>query len=79
MCLQLKIREVRQKIMQTAAPSESPMAPDPASLPGPSGPVAIDTVGGGVAECMEKEVGQEEEQMSCEEARNAGDSLDSTR
>ncbi|XP_072536622.1 protein capicua homolog isoform X2 [Salminus brasiliensis] len=75
-CLQLKIREVRQKIMQTAAPSESTGIPDIASLPGPSGPTPSDA--GGV-ECSEKEAGPEEEQMSCEEARNAGDSLDSTR
>ncbi|XP_036450828.1 protein capicua homolog isoform X4 [Colossoma macropomum] len=78
-CLQLKIREVRQKIMQTAAPSESIGAPDSACLPGPSGPAGSDGGGGGGAECPEKEAGQEEEQTSCEEARNAGDSLDSTR
>ncbi|KAG9275974.1 hypothetical protein AMEX_G8220 [Astyanax mexicanus] len=77
-CLQLKIREVRQKIMQTAAPSENIGIPDLASLPGPSGP-AISEAGGGGMELSEKEAGQEEEQISCEEARNAGDSLDSTR
>uniref|UniRef100_A0A1A8EYB0 Protein capicua homolog n=1 Tax=Nothobranchius korthausae TaxID=1143690 RepID=A0A1A8EYB0_9TELE len=38
-CLQLKIREVRQKIMQTATPSDSALGPSDlaSSLPGPSG------------------------------------------
>uniref|UniRef100_A0A8C6KGX7 Protein capicua homolog n=1 Tax=Nothobranchius furzeri TaxID=105023 RepID=A0A8C6KGX7_NOTFU len=38
-CLQLKIREVRQKIMQTATPTDSALGPSDlaSSLPGPSG------------------------------------------
>ncbi|XP_026875284.2 protein capicua homolog isoform X6 [Electrophorus electricus] len=76
-CLQLKIREVRQKIMQTAAPSESAGTSDSSPLPGPSGPVASE--GGGGSESVEKEAEREEEQTSSEETRNAGDSLDSTR
>ncbi|XP_047666711.1 protein capicua homolog isoform X2 [Tachysurus fulvidraco] len=71
-CLQLKIREVRQKIMQTAAPAESIGTSDPASLPGPS---AIE--GGGGSESAEAM--RDEEQNNSEEPRNAGDSLDSTR
>ncbi|XP_066538726.1 protein capicua homolog isoform X3 [Hoplias malabaricus] len=79
-CLQLKIREVRQKIMQTAAPSENAGVSESASLPGPSGPLTNEGLAGvGGAECAEKELGQEEELVSSEEARNAGDSLDSTR
>lgn len=74
-CLQLKIREVRQKIMQTAAPSES-AAIDPSSLPGPSG-AATSEVGG--MEPLDKESEREIEQNSPEEPRNAGDSQDSTR
>ncbi|XP_051576723.1 protein capicua homolog [Myxocyprinus asiaticus] len=76
-CLQLKIREVRQKIMQTAAPSETGGTSDLSSLPGPSG-VATSEVGGG-AESLEKEAERESEQNSPEEPRNAGDSQDSTR
>lgn len=72
-CLQLKIREVRQKIMQTAAPSE---LADPSSLPGPSG--AAGGEGGGM-DLLEKEAEREVEQNSPEEPRNAGDSQDSTR
>lgn len=40
MCLQLKIREVRQKIMQTATPSDASglgTSDSSGSLPGPSG------------------------------------------
>lgn len=36
-CLQLKIREVRQKIMQTATPSDTPGLGLSDSIPGPSG------------------------------------------
>lgn len=74
-CLQLKIREVRQKIMQTAAPTENAGTSD-SCLPGPSGPMAND--GGGGSESAEKEAEQDDENSS-EEPRNAGDSLDSTR
>lgn len=76
-CLQLKIREVRQKIMQTAVPTEIAGTSDAACLPGPSGPMAID--GGGGSESAEKEAERDEEQSNSEEPRNAGDSLDSTR
>ncbi|XP_053480939.1 protein capicua homolog isoform X2 [Ictalurus furcatus] len=76
-CLQLKIREVRQKIMQTAAPSEIAGTSDSASLPGPSGPAANE--GGGGSGSAEKEAERDEEQSNSEEPRNAGDSLDSTR
>ncbi|XP_058238770.1 protein capicua homolog isoform X3 [Hemibagrus wyckioides] len=75
-CLQLKIREVRQKIMQTAAPAECAGTSD-FSLPGPSGPAANEGVGG--SESAEKEAARDEEQNNSEEPRNAGDSLDSTR
>ncbi|XP_060777522.1 protein capicua homolog isoform X3 [Neoarius graeffei] len=79
-CLQLKIREVRQKIMQTAAPAESAGTSDPASLPGPSGPAANEGGGGGGgSESAEKEAERDEEHGNSEEPRNAGDSLDSTR
>ncbi|KAK2864441.1 hypothetical protein Q7C36_003595 [Tachysurus vachellii] len=58
-CLQLKIREVRQKIMQTATPSGSEATgmggafsgSDSACAPGPSNPVASED---GVAEVDEK-------------------------
>ncbi|XP_077065981.1 protein capicua homolog isoform X1 [Siphateles boraxobius] len=76
-CLQLKIREVRQKIMQTAAPSESAGISDLSSLPGPSG-VAISDMAVG-ADPQDKDVEREREQNSPEEPRNAGDSQDSTR
>ncbi|XP_051722289.1 protein capicua homolog isoform X3 [Ctenopharyngodon idella] len=76
-CLQLKIREVRQKIMQTAAPSESAGISDLSSLPGPSGAAASDIAVG--ADPQEKEAEREGEQNSPEDPRNAGDSQDSTR
>uniref|UniRef100_A0A9J8AKP1 Protein capicua homolog n=1 Tax=Cyprinus carpio carpio TaxID=630221 RepID=A0A9J8AKP1_CYPCA len=77
-CLQLKIREVRQKIMQTAAPSELAGTSDISSLPGPSGAAAASDIAVG-AEPQEKEAEREGEQNSSEEHRNAGDSQDSTR
>ncbi|RXN39357.1 capicua -like protein [Labeo rohita] len=78
-CLQLKIREVRQKIMQTAAPSESAGASDISSLPGPSGmAVAAGDIAMG-AEPQEKEAEREGDQNSSEEPRNAGDSQDTSR
>ncbi|XP_062848808.1 protein capicua homolog isoform X2 [Trichomycterus rosablanca] len=67
-CLQLKIREVRQKIMQSAAPAECPGTSD--SFPGPSGSASNE--GGGGPECAEKELEREED-------LNLSDSLDSTR
>ncbi|XP_048007898.1 protein capicua homolog isoform X2 [Megalobrama amblycephala] len=76
-CLQLKIREVRQKIMQTAAPSESAGISDLSSLPGPSGAAASDIAVG--VDPQEKEAEREGEQNSPDDPRNAGDSQDSTR
>uniref|UniRef100_A0A8C7HK36 Protein capicua homolog n=1 Tax=Oncorhynchus kisutch TaxID=8019 RepID=A0A8C7HK36_ONCKI len=52
-CLQLKIREVRQKIMQTAVPSETNEA---SSLPGPSCAQSGEGTGGG-AEPLGEEAG----------------------
>ncbi|XP_031431538.1 protein capicua homolog isoform X2 [Clupea harengus] len=70
-CLQLKIREVRQKIMQTAAPSEitGQSSSDPASQPGPSGMQAGDGSGG--AELLEQEADREAEYSSSDESRAA--------
>uniref|UniRef100_A0A8C9TY85 Protein capicua homolog n=1 Tax=Scleropages formosus TaxID=113540 RepID=A0A8C9TY85_SCLFO len=79
-CLQLKIREVRQKIMQTAAPSESggsvagPGVADSASLAGPSGSQPGE--GGAATEVAEKEA---ERQHSPAEQRSSNDSQDSSR
>uniref|UniRef100_A0A671T0S4 Protein capicua homolog n=1 Tax=Sinocyclocheilus anshuiensis TaxID=1608454 RepID=A0A671T0S4_9TELE len=78
-CLQLKIREVRQKIMQTAAPSESAGIFDVSSLPGPSGAAAAASDLAIGAEPQEKEAEREGEQNSSEEPRNAGDSQDTSR
>ncbi|XP_016088848.1 protein capicua homolog [Sinocyclocheilus grahami] len=78
-CLQLKIREVRQKIMQTAAPSESAGIFDVSSLPGPSGAAAGASDLAIGAEPQEKEAEREGEQNSSEEPRNAGDSQDTSR
>ncbi|XP_067093832.1 protein capicua homolog isoform X2 [Osmerus mordax] len=74
-CLQLKIREVRQKIMQTAAPSETPGlgAPDSSSLPGPSGAQTGEGAGGGGAEQPGEEAEREGE-PSLEEPRDSQDS-----
>uniref|UniRef100_A0A8C2FC02 Protein capicua homolog n=1 Tax=Cyprinus carpio TaxID=7962 RepID=A0A8C2FC02_CYPCA len=77
-CLQLKIREVRQKIMQTAAPSESAGILDVSSLPGPSGAVGASDVAIGT-EPQEKEAEREGEQNSSEEPRSAVDSQDTSR
>lgn len=76
--MQLKIREVRQKIMQTAAPSESAGFLDVSLLPGPSGAAAASDVPIG-AEPQEKEAEQEGEQNSSDEPRSAGDSQDTSR
>ncbi|XP_028837479.1 protein capicua homolog isoform X2 [Denticeps clupeoides] len=72
-CLQLKIREVRQKIMQTAAPSETtgPSTSEIASQPGPSSTQTID-IG---AEVTDKDA--EGEQSSSEEFKSTADSQDS--
>ncbi|KAL4616808.1 hypothetical protein GN956_G22040, partial [Arapaima gigas] len=79
-CLQLKIREVRQKIMQTAAPSESGGSTggagvsDSTSLPGPSGSQPVE--GGAAAELTEKEA---EREHSPTEQRTGNDTQDSSR
>ncbi|XP_030641485.1 protein capicua homolog [Chanos chanos] len=81
-CLQLKIREVRQKIMQTATPTETATqgsvlgASDSASLPGPSGAQASE--GGAGAEPLDREAEREGE-ASEDEPRTAADTLDTTR
>ncbi|KAG5264891.1 hypothetical protein AALO_G00259170 [Alosa alosa] len=72
-CLQLKIREVRQKIMQTATPGASegpgPTGADSASTPGPSSAPLREESG---AESDERGSGHEE-------TNNTGESQDSTR
>uniref|UniRef100_A0A8C7HNT1 Protein capicua homolog n=1 Tax=Oncorhynchus kisutch TaxID=8019 RepID=A0A8C7HNT1_ONCKI len=68
-CLQLKIREVRQKIMQTAVPSETNEA---SSLPGPSCAQSGEGTGGG-AEPLGEEVDRERE-GSPEELRDSQES-----
>ncbi|KAJ8289848.1 hypothetical protein GJAV_G00006030 [Gymnothorax javanicus] len=77
-CLQLKIREVRQKIMQTAAPSESGGAGlgtlDSASLPGPSS----SHLGEGV-EPSDREAEREREHSPSSEQHSTSESQDSTR
>ncbi|KAI1886239.1 hypothetical protein AGOR_G00211940 [Albula goreensis] len=86
-CLQLKIREVRQKIMQTAAPSEAGgMGPGPgggiaggvdlASLPGPSSGAGSQPGEG--AEPMEKDADREHSPSSGEH-HNTSESQDSSR
>lgn len=60
-CLQLKIREVRQKIMQTAAPSDSSgLGPSDctASIPGPSGSQSGEASGRGGGDLQDEEVEQ---------------------
>ncbi|KAJ8354798.1 hypothetical protein SKAU_G00223650 [Synaphobranchus kaupii] len=79
-CLQLKIREVRQKIMQTAAPSEAGVPGfslaglDPACLPGPSGSQT-----GEGAEPSEKEAERDREHSPSTEHHSTSESQDSTR
>ncbi|XP_061803482.1 protein capicua homolog isoform X2 [Nerophis lumbriciformis] len=75
-CLQLKIREVRQKIMQTATPSDAsglPMPPD--ALPGPSGAQSGD--GGRGAGDLQDDV--DEEGGAEGSPQDPGDSQDSSR
>ncbi|XP_071764933.2 protein capicua homolog [Centroberyx gerrardi] len=74
-CLQLKIREVRQKIMQTAAPSEvSGMGiSDSSSLPGPSGSQSGEGSGRGGGEPPGEDVDRDAE-TSPEEPRDSQDS-----
>ncbi|XP_051920878.1 protein capicua homolog isoform X2 [Hippocampus zosterae] len=66
-CLQLKIREVRQKIMQTATPADACLTVSADSLPGPSGAQSGDGPG---REDEDAEPGAEED---------PGDSQDSSR
>ncbi|XP_061573139.1 protein capicua homolog isoform X2 [Cololabis saira] len=74
-CLQLKIREVRQKIMQTAAPSDSSaLGPDPtASLPGPSGSQLDEASGRDGGDLQDDDVEQGAE-MSPENPRDSQES-----
>ncbi|XP_047454313.1 protein capicua homolog isoform X3 [Mugil cephalus] len=75
-CLQLKIREVRQKIMQTAAPSDaSGLGPsDPAGpLPGPSGSQSGEGSGRGGGDLQDEEMEQGTE-ASPEDPRDSQDS-----
>ncbi|KAM4581483.1 protein capicua homolog isoform 3-T4 [Odontesthes bonariensis] len=75
-CLQLKIREVRQKIMQTATPSEvSGLGPSDSalSLPGPSGSQSGEGSGRGSGELQDEEVEQGTE-ASPEDPRDSQDS-----
>lgn len=67
-CLQLKIREVRQKIMQTATPADACLTIPADSLPGPSGAQSGDGPG---REDEDAETGGAEE--------DPGDSQDSSR
>uniref|UniRef100_A0AAQ5ZP56 Protein capicua homolog n=1 Tax=Amphiprion ocellaris TaxID=80972 RepID=A0AAQ5ZP56_AMPOC len=57
-CLQLKIREVRQKIMQTATPSDAPGLGASDSLPGPSGSQTGEGSGRGGGDLQDEEVEQ---------------------
>lgn len=75
-CLQLKIREVRQKIMQTAAPSDaSALGPSeaPSSAPGPSGSQSGDGAGKGGGDLQDEEVEQGAD-VSPEELHESQDS-----
>ncbi|XP_014824914.1 PREDICTED: protein capicua homolog isoform X3 [Poecilia mexicana] len=75
-CLQLKIREVRQKIMQTAAPSDASIlgpSESAASAPGPSGSQAGEGAGKGGGDLQDEEVEQGAD-ASPEELRESQDS-----
>uniref|UniRef100_A0A8P4K1T3 Protein capicua homolog n=1 Tax=Dicentrarchus labrax TaxID=13489 RepID=A0A8P4K1T3_DICLA len=74
LCLQLKIREVRQKIMQTAAPSDASGLGIPdstGSLPGPSGSQSGE---GSVRGCGEDEEEEQGTEASPEDPRDSQDS-----
>lgn len=73
LCLQLKIREVRQKIMQTATPSDAPGlgTSDSSSLPGPSGSHSGEGSGRGELQDDDEEPGAE---GSPEDPRDSQDS-----
>lgn len=75
-CLQLKIREVRQKIMQTATPSDASIlgpSESAASAPGPSGSQVGEGAGKGGGDLHDEEVEQGAD-MSPEELRESQDS-----
>lgn len=77
-CLQLKIREVRQKIMQTATPSDAPglgIADSAGSLPGPSGSHSGDGSGRGGGDMQDEDVEHGTEASS----EDPCDSQDSSR
>lgn len=73
LCLQLKIREVRQKIMQTATPSDASGlgTSESSSLPGPSGSHSGEGPGRGELQDDEEEPGTE---GSPEDPRDSQDS-----
>ncbi|KAJ8268376.1 hypothetical protein COCON_G00135480 [Conger conger] len=74
-CLQLKIREVRQKIMQTNAPSEAGGPDSAASSPGPSNPPQGEPGG---AELAEREA-EPVREGSPKGQKNTGESQESSR
>ncbi|XP_035018453.2 protein capicua homolog isoform X5 [Hippoglossus stenolepis] len=76
-CLQLKIREVRQKIMQTATPSDASVLgfPDSAgSLPGPSGSQSGEGSARGGGGDLQDEEGEQGTEASPEDPRDSQDS-----
>ncbi|XP_070823584.1 protein capicua homolog isoform X3 [Chaetodon trifascialis] len=75
-CLQLKIREVRQKIMQTAAPSDASglgLSDSTCSLPGPSGSQSGEGSARGCGDLQDEEEDQGTE-GSPEDPRDSQDS-----
>uniref|UniRef100_A0A665WCS0 Protein capicua homolog n=1 Tax=Echeneis naucrates TaxID=173247 RepID=A0A665WCS0_ECHNA len=75
-CLQLKIREVRQKIMQTAAPSDASglgISDSAGSLPGPSSSQSGEGSGRGGGDLQDEDVEQGTE-GNPEESRDSQDS-----
>uniref|UniRef100_A0A3Q3KGY0 Protein capicua homolog n=1 Tax=Monopterus albus TaxID=43700 RepID=A0A3Q3KGY0_MONAL len=75
-CLQLKIREVRQKIMQTAAPSDASglgVSESTSSLPGPSGSQSGEGSGRGGGDLQDEE-GEHRTEASPEDPRDSQDS-----
>ncbi|XP_035496858.2 protein capicua homolog isoform X3 [Scophthalmus maximus] len=75
-CLQLKIREVRQKIMQTAAPSDASglcISDQAGSLPGPSGSQSGEGCARGSGDLQDDEVEQGTD-ASPEDPRDSHDS-----
>lgn len=77
-CLQLKIREVRQKIMQTAAPSDATglgISDSTCSLPGPSGSQSGEGSARGCGDLQD----EEDEQGTEASPEDPRDSQDSSR